>query len=181
MRRWIHATLVATSIAGLFGCTQRPPTAATVVEDKVYTVSPNALAVKAGIITGELTGLKVTESIEQGSGKVAVPATLSGNLRLRNTSPDQTVRLLAVNILYIDADGQLIPLEEARPAAAVRFGSARTDRLDPGQDTSEQVSVAFPADALQSKRLKDIRIDLTYLPAAFRQHVVNLPVVIGSQ
>lgn len=181
MRHRLQATLAVIGIAGMLGCTQKPPTAAIVIEDRVYSVQPDALIVKAGIVAGEISDLKVVEGVEENTGRVAVPAKLSGTLKLKNVSQDQTVRLVALDILYVDADGQLIPLEDSRTPATVRLGSSRTERLDPGQDASEQVSVEFPSEALKAKRLRDIRIDITYLPAAFRQQRVDVPVSIGGQ
>jgi len=45
---------------------------------------------------------------------VVSPAKLTGTLKFKNTSADQTVRLLAGKILYLDARGQPMRLEEAR-------------------------------------------------------------------
>jgi hypothetical protein len=44
---------------------QPSATAAAVVEDKAYVVTPAAIKVKAGIVTGEVTDMKVTERVEQ--------------------------------------------------------------------------------------------------------------------
>ena len=41
------------------------------IEDKTYTVTPeSAVTVKAGIVTGEVTEMKVTERVEKGSDRV---------------------------------------------------------------------------------------------------------------
>jgi len=49
------AALIALSAAGamLGACTPQAPTASAAVNDKVYTVTPIAMKVKAGIVTGE--------------------------------------------------------------------------------------------------------------------------------
>src|SRR5256886_12762132 len=76
------------------------------VADKTYTVTPASVTVKARIVTGEVTEMKVTERVAQGSDRVVSPAKLTGTLKLKNTSTNQTVRLVAGKILYIDAQGQ---------------------------------------------------------------------------
>jgi hypothetical protein len=76
---------------------QPSATAAAVVEDKTYAVTPAAMKVKAGIVTGEVAGMKVTERVEQGSGRVVSPAKLTANVVLKNSSGNQTVRLVAGN------------------------------------------------------------------------------------
>ena len=46
------------------------------IEDKIYAVTPTAMTVKTGIVTAELTEMKVTERVEQGSGRIDSPARL---------------------------------------------------------------------------------------------------------
>src|ERR1043166_7640513 len=101
------AALIALGAAGamLAACTPQAPTAIATVNDKVYTVTPNAMKVKAGIVTGELTDMKVTERVEDGTGRIAEPAKLTGKLSLKNTSSDQTMRLVGGKISYIDMQG----------------------------------------------------------------------------
>jgi len=65
-------------------------------------VTPASVTVKAGIIAGEVTEMKVTELVEQGSDRVVSPAKLTGTLRLKNTSANQTVHLVGGKIQYID-------------------------------------------------------------------------------
>lgn len=55
------------------------------------------------------------------------------------------------------------------------------DRLDPGHDPTPAASVDFPAEALKPKKLKEIRLDLTYLRSPYKQVTLNLAVSIGGQ
>jgi hypothetical protein len=96
-------TVTAAVAAMTFGCGQNPSTPAAVIEDKVYTVTPPAMAVKAGVMTGEVTEMRITERVEQGSGSVVTPAKLTGKLKLQNSSTDQTIRLIGGKIQFIDA------------------------------------------------------------------------------
>jgi hypothetical protein len=61
--------------------------------------------VNAGILRGELTEMKVTERVEDGSARIDTPARLTGKLVLTNLSADQSVRLLGGKVLYIDQQG----------------------------------------------------------------------------
>jgi hypothetical protein len=157
------------------------PATAAVVEDKAYTVTPAAMEVKAGIVTGEVTQMKVIERVEQGSGRVVSAAKLTAIVRLKNSSTDQTVRLVGGKIRYVDAQGQPITLEEARTQPTLNLSTYGSDRLDPGQETTQSLDVDFPAEALKAKKLKEIRLELAYIPSPYREETVNLVVSIGGQ
>ena len=169
MRTWIGGVMLTAAIVILVGCTQKPYGPVAVIEDKVYTVTPTTLPVKSGIVVGELTELKIVERVEKDSGRVESAAKLSGTLKLKNTSTDQAVRLVGATIVYIDSDGAVIKLEDARTEPVIRFSTTKSDRLDPGQESTDAVYVDFPAEALKQAKLKDIRLDLTYLPSAFKR------------
>lgn len=174
-------TILTAMAATLIGCAPTPPTAVTVIEDKVYPVTPNSITMTAGIVTGEVAEMKVTERVEQGSGRIDSAAKLTGTLKLKNSSADQTVRLIGWNIRYIDDMGQPIKLDENRTEPSYKFSTyGATERLDPGQDTTQSVSVDFPAAALKSKKLKEILLDLTYLPSPFKQETAVIAVSIGA-
>ena len=181
MSRWIGLTIVGGAMAVITaGCSQGPSGTAAVIEDKIYTVTPASVNVKAGIVTGEVTEMKVTERVEKGSGRVVSPAKLSGTLKLKNTSANETVRLIAGKIQYIDAQGQPIKLEGTRTEPTLKFATYGSERLDPGQDATQSLDVEFPAEALKTKKLKEIRIELAYIPSPYRDETVNFTVSIGA-
>ena len=181
MSRWIGLTIVGGAMAVITaGCSQGPSGTAAVIEDKIYTVTPASVNVKAGIVTGEVTEMKVTERVEKGSGRVVSPAKLSGTLKLKNTSANETVRLIAGKIQYIDAQGQPIKLEGTRTEPTLRFATYGSERLDPGQDATQSLDVEFPAEALKAKKLKEIRLELAYIPSPYREETVNFTVSIGE-
>ena len=175
---------LATAAAVTFGgCSPQPSAVAPVISDKVYTVTPSTVKAKVGIVSGELTEMKVTERIEAGSGRVASPAKLTGKLALKNLSADQTVRLIGGKILYIDAQGQPIMLEEKRTEPTIKVASSygSTERLDPGQDATQALEAEFPVAALKAKKLKEIRLELSYIPSPFKEEKLNFTVSIGGQ
>ena len=168
----------------LGACTPQAPTAMAVVNDKVYTVTPDAMKVKAGIVTGEVTGMKITERVEEGTGRVTAPAKLTGKLSLKNSSSDQTMRLVGAKILYIDMQGKPIVLEDNRTAPSINVGGTTygsADRLDPGQASSQDIDAEFPVAALKAKNLKEVRLELSFIPSQFREETINFPVSIGGQ
>jgi len=182
MWKLVGVTIVATGVAWMtLGCSQQQSGTGSVIEDKTYTVTPASMSVKAGIITGEVTEMKVTERVEKGSGRVVSPAKLTGTLKLKNSSKDQAVRLVGGKILYIDAQGQPIKLEERRTEPTIKFATYGAERLDPGQDATQSMDVDFPADALKAKKLKEIRLELAYIPSPYKEETVNFTVVIGGQ
>jgi hypothetical protein len=183
---WLRTALLTASAASAvmtLGCTPQPHAAAAVISDKVYTLTPSSLTVRAGIVAGEVSEMKVTEQVEEGSGRVTTAARLTGKLVLKNISSDQSVRLLGGKILYIDSRGQRIPLEELRGEPTIKTPSAYSsgERLDPGQEASQSLDAEFPAAALKAKRLKDIRVEISYLPSPYREGTLNFPVSLGGQ
>ncbi len=182
---WIRlgGMLVTTVLVAItVGCAPKAQLAAAVIEDKVFTVTPVSVQVKAGILTGEMAEMKVTERVEKGSGRIDSPPKLTGTLKLKNMSTDQSVRFIAGKVQYIGAEGKAIKLEDARNNSTIKFDSynSGTDRLDPGQETTKSVEVDFPAEALEAKKLKDIGLELIYLPSAYKDETVNLAVSIGG-
>jgi uncharacterized membrane protein YeaQ/YmgE (transglycosylase-associated protein family) len=175
------AALVAAMLWMNIGPAQQPAATAAVIEDKSYTVTPPTLHVKAGIVTGEVVDMKVMERVEKGSDRVVSLAKLSAILRLKNTSTNQTVRLVTGKLRYVDGKGQPIKLEDARAEPTVKFASASSDRLDPGQETTEAMDVDFPAEALKAGTLKEIRLELAYITSPYREEIVHFPVTIGRQ
>jgi|ERR1019366_2895452 hypothetical protein len=176
--RLVGMLVITAGAAMTFGCSPKAVVPAAVIEDKVFTVIPASVQVKAGIVTGEVADMKVTERVEKGSGRIDSPPKLTGTLKLKNSSTDQSVNLIRGKIQYIDADGKAIKLEETGNNSTITFSS---ERLDPGQEATKSVDVDFPAEALKAKKLKDIRLELTYLPSAYRDETVNLAVSIGGQ
>ena len=178
--RIIMAAAVATA---LYGCT--PPTTeiSAVIEDKIYVVAPDQIKLKTGILLGEVTGMTVVERVEQGTGRVESAAKLKGKLKLRNGSTDQTVRLINGRILFIDEQGKPIMVDETRTEPTIAFSGSYNspDRLDPGQDTTQDVEVNFPAAALNGKKLAEIRLEIEYLPASYRKETASFNVTVNSQ
>ena len=182
MWKWVGVMTVTAVVAMTLGCSQEPSATRPVIEDKVYTVTPASVQVKAGLVTGEVTEMKVTERVEKGSGTVVAPAKLTGTLKLKNSSKDQAVRLITGKLLYIDAQGQPIKVGETRTEPTVKFSTYGTaERLDPGQEATQSLEVDFPAEALKAKKLKEIRLELAYIPSPYKEQSVNFTVVIGGQ
>jgi len=182
MWKWVGVMVVTTAVAAMtLGCSQQPTGAAAVIEDKVYTVTPAAVKVKAGIVTGDVTEMKVTERVEKASGRIVSPAKLTGKLVLKNSSKDQAVRLVGGKIQYIDAQGQPIKLAEAQTEPTIRFATYGAETLDPGKDATQTMDVDFPAEALKAKKLKEIRLELVYIPSPYKEEAVNFTVSIGGQ
>jgi hypothetical protein len=181
MWKWVGVMMVTTAVAMTLGCSQQPSGPAAVIEDKVYTVTPASMTVKAGILTGEVKEMKVTERVEKGSGRLVSPAKLTGTLTLTNSSTNQAVRLITGKILYMDAQGQPIRLSEAQTEPTIKFATYGAETLDPGKDSTQSLDVDFPAEALKAKKLKEIRLELAYIPSPYREETVNFTVSIGGQ
>jgi uncharacterized membrane protein YeaQ/YmgE (transglycosylase-associated protein family) len=180
--RWgLGAALVALVAWMTLGPVQQPAAVAAPIEEKTYAVMPPSVKVNAGIVVGEVTDMKVVERVEKGSDRIVTAAKLTGTLRLKNTSANQTVRLLEGKLLYIDAQGKPINLENARTEPTFKFATyGSSERLDPGQDAIQSLDMEFPAEALKPKNLKEIRLEFAYIPSPYRAETVNFPVSIGA-
>ena len=180
MQIWKTTLITCAAAAALAACTPKSPTAAVTVEEKVYAVTPAAMTVRAGLVTAELTEMRVTERVEKESGRIETPAKLTAKLKLVNGSTDQTLRLISGKLIYIDTQGQPIKVEDTQTEPVIRLTSMSSSQLDPGQDASQSIDVDFPAAALKGKKLKEIRLDLVYAPTAYRQETANIAVSVGG-
>jgi uncharacterized membrane protein YeaQ/YmgE (transglycosylase-associated protein family) len=179
--RWaLAAGLVALVAWMTLGPVSQPVAVAAAIEERTYAVTPASLKVKAGIVTGEITAMKVAERVEKGSDRIVTAAKLTGTLRLKNTSTNQTVRPLEGKLRYIDTQGQPIKLEASRTEPTLKFATDGSERLDPGQEAIQSLDVEFPTEALKANRLKEIRLEFAYIPSPYRQETVNFAVSIGA-
>lgn len=175
--------LAAATLASLgIGCTPAEAPKSLPISEKVYSVTPPGITVKGGVLSGALTELKIVERVEESSGRVDQAARLTGKLVLTNVSKDLSVRLVSGRLLYIDAQGRPIELEDRRAEPTLRVSSSygSQERLDPGQEASQSVEAEFPAEALKAKRLREIRLELNYIPSTYRQESMNFGVSVGG-
>ena len=181
----MRSTLAAAVLAAFTAaCTPPAPQNRPAVSDKTYAVSPDAVTVKGGVLTGALSEMKVVERVEEGSGRIDQAAKLTGKLVLTNASKDQTLRLVGGKFLYLDLQGKPIVLEDNRTAPSIQVGGSgysANDRLDPGQSSSQTLDAEFPVAALKAKNLKEVRLELSFIPSQFREETLNFAVSIGGQ
>ena len=182
--RWTRASLLVVSTAAAAmaqGCSPQSA-AAPITGDRLYAVQPDEPRAQAGAIAGEMVRMKIRQRIEQGSGRIVSPARLSGRLFLQNTSADQTFYVAGARISYVNADGQPIVLEGGRAESGITFGLSNgvSRRLDPGQNATELLDTEFPAAALKTGALKEIRVRLE-LSNVRRVETLSFAVSIGGQ
>jgi hypothetical protein len=146
------------------------------VETKTIPLKPNVTFVKASFLTGELQDMRVRERVERGTGKVVGTPVFRATLKVTNDSRDQAARLIGGKIEYIDPVGNVIDL----PHTTFTFIGIPTDRLDPGMHASQVIEVPFPASVLKPNGLREVSLELTYLPIPYRRDTVNIPVYLGS-
>jgi hypothetical protein len=172
--RWAPALLAL----GVAACSQQQGqsvTASLQPVEKSFTLT-SSHAMKVDFLTGQLQELTITERVDPKTGNVVDPPTLRGTLKLKNDSGDQSARLIGGSLVFLDAKGQVIPVAKDRGKADFTFSAYETQRLDPGQETSQSITVPFPRAGLQANAIQTIRLDLTYLPSAYREQTVNYSV-----
>jgi hypothetical protein len=184
---WTQASLALVSAAVVVvasGCSPNPFAAAAATSERAYSVTPDSIRVKRGTVVADIVRMKVTERIEDRSGRITSPARLSGRLYLENVSADQAIRLAGGRIVYLDADGRAIPLENGRAEPIIRF--TRSDhgvgRLEPGKVATELLYAEFPVKALRAGRLKTIQIKLAFssISGVTGTQDLNFAVSIGA-
>ena len=154
-------TLISAAVAALAGgCSPQPSAAAVAITE--YALNPDSLRVQADSVAGEIVRMKVTQRIDQDSGRSVSRARLSGRLFLQNVSAHEAVRLIGATITYVDGAGQPIPLESGHAAPKFTFAasSGAFGALQPGQNATELLDAEFPLQALLAKSLKEVRIHL---------------------
>jgi hypothetical protein len=144
--------------------------------EKTIPLRPNITFVKASFLTGEIVGLKVVERIDPGTGLIVGSPMLEATLTVWNDSQDHAAHLLGGKIEYIAAGGTPIPTANT----SFVFTMAPPDRLDPGKTVSHPIEIAFPPAGLRPDALREVRLQLVYLPIPYQTDTVNVPVYLGS-
>lgn len=165
-------------VASLAGCSKQEASETPRIEEKVFSLNPMTVPVRVAFLTGELTDLKVVQRVNAQTGEVVDAPKLRGTLKLQNGSTDQTARLIAGDVEYLDKAGKLIALAKERSDTTFKFSSYQAERLDPGMATSHDIDVPFPAAAVNGDALADVRLNVTYIPAPYREESVTVPMVI---
>ena len=150
----------------------------------MFNLEPASIKVKSGIVGGELTNMRVTERVEQASGRVDYGPKLSGRLVLKNLSVDQSVLVDGGKLLFVDASAKPIALAPEATPPAIRLGdsySTTATRLDPGQELSRDIDVDFPGEALKPGKLHEIRLQLKYTAAPFKRDALDFPVSLAAK
>jgi hypothetical protein len=178
------AFAAAAAAAALAGCSQgKPEAAAPQISEKVFSLTPGSIKVKAGIVGGELSNMRVTERVEEGTGRVDYGPRLSGRLVLRNLSADRSVRVDGGKLVFADAADKAIALAPEATPPAIRLGDSyntTSTRLDPGQELSRDIDVDFPGEALKPGRLHGIHVQLRYTAAPFKRDLLEFPVSLSK-
>jgi hypothetical protein len=143
--------------------------------EKTFTLASNT-PLKVDFLSAQLQGLTITERIDPRTKQVVDRPELRGTLKLKNDSKDQSARLLGGSLVFLDAKGQVVPVGKDRGDTSFTFSAYETQRLDPGKDTSQTIDLPFPQAGLQAHEIHSIRLDLNYLPSAYRAQSVECPV-----
>lgn len=144
--------------------------------EKVIPLKPSITFVKASFLTGEIEGLRVVERIRPGTGEVVGVPLLEATLTVSNDSRDRAAHLLGGKVEYIDGTGKMIPMT----GTTFTFRTTAPDRLDPGEKVSQPIQIAFPPTALRPDGLREVSLELTYLPMLYETDTVNVPVYVGG-
>lgn len=174
--KWLVPGLAALALTACGQQSGQSTTAAAQPVEKTFTVTAGNTQMQVDFLVGQLQQMTITERLDSKTGSVVDPPELRGTLKIKNTSQDQAARLVAGKLIFLDAKGQVIPIAKERAEAALTFNSYDTQRLDPGQETSQAVDVPFPRAGLHADMVQTVRLDLTYLPTPVRERSADTPV-----
>jgi hypothetical protein len=181
----MRIALAAAAVAALAGCSHpASQSSAPQVSEKSFKITPDSIKVKSGIVGGELSGVTITEEVEDGTGHVDSGPRLSGHLVLRNLSPNQSVRIDGGKLLFADAAGKPIALAPGTTPPSIGLGDSdgtSPARLDPGQDLQREIDVDFPGAALAPGKLKEIHVQLDYTASPFKRDLLEFPVSVSKK
>jgi hypothetical protein len=168
-------------VLALAGCGRSSPNLASPeIVEQTFALKPSSSGLQIAFLTGQLEDLKVVKRVEKETERVVEQPRLRGVLKLKNTSTDRAARLLGGRIEYADRVGKPIPLAEGRGDATISFYTYGGERLDPGMETAQNVEVPFPAAALQSRSLADLRVEVTFIPAPYREETGSMKISLGE-
>jgi len=171
---------LAIAVGLLAACSKQESSQISRIEEKTFTITPRTVEVRVGALAGQLTGLAITQRVNAETGEVVYGPQLSGTLELKNTSPNQSVRLIGGAVNYLDALGKPIPLAEGRTDTRLQFSSYSSERLDPGMVATHRVDVPFPALAVKESNLADLKLDLSYIPTPYHAESITLAVTLAK-
>jgi hypothetical protein len=178
--KWLVPGLAALALAACGQQQDQSTAAAAQPVVKTFALTPATAEMKVDFLVGRLQQLTITERLDSKTGSVVDPPELRGTLKIKNTSHDQAARLIAGKLIFLDAKGQVIPIAKERGEATLTFNSYESQRLDPGQETSQSIDVPFPRAGLQADMVQTVRLDLTYLPAPVREQAVDTRVSLNG-
>jgi hypothetical protein len=147
-------------------------------EVKTVALQPPRVPLATASLAGDLEGLTVTTRVDKKTGKLTESPDLQAQLRLRNTTADQALRLLSGTVEYVGADGAQIPLAKDQGNSGFSFFPDLQGDILPGQEMSQAIRVPFPAAALKANILRDIRLHLTYRATPYRNETADSPVTL---
>ncbi len=160
---WAPAVLAL----ALAACSHQPSAAVQPVK-KIFTLTPRTPAAQVGFLTAQFRDLTIREWVDPNTGKVVRRPDLHGTVLVKNGSTDQSVLLIKGKLVFLDAQGRVIPVAEIRGGTSFDFSRSGARRLDPGQETSLAIDVPVPRAGLQASDLQSVRLELT--------QAVNVPV-----
>jgi hypothetical protein len=131
-------------------------------------------------LAGGPQDLKGTERVAHGTGKVVEPPRLHATLKLENALTDPRARFLVGKVEYVDVVGKPIASPEVRSDTSFTLPSYQPDCPGPGMDVLQGAEVPSPSPALLGRKLRDIRLDLTFIPMASKEQTVQVHVSAGG-
>jgi hypothetical protein len=181
-RLWRGAAAIAVAtVVGPAACSQQATqSTGPQIEDKTFRVTLASPSTKLSFLAVQVLEPKVLQRVEQGTGKVVYPPMLRATVKVKNTSEDQAVRLISGAVKYLGPDSQPIQLAKERSDTTFKFYSYGEERLDPGMEASRDVEIPFPAVALKDSTLRDIRLEVDYIPLSFKQEAVKIQASLGQ-
>jgi len=131
--------------------------------------------VKAGIVTGEVTEMKVTEAGRERLPTVSSPREAHGDAQAEEYVRESDRPACRGQDPVYRCPGAAHQTRGVTDRTGRQVRPYGSERLDPGQDATQSLDVEFPAEALRAKKLKEIRLELAYIPVTVPGGEYNSP------
>ena len=156
---------------GLFGCTKEEKKVETPKQEQITkNLAPQKSELKGQNFFVELSDLRVITVVDTASKEIVETPTLKGNIKITNKSKD-ILDIQAVTFEYLDEAGKPIPFKpEEKIDKVYPFWKA----LQPEGVTEGSLDVTIPMNAIKEKSLRNIEVNLVYVPSPLKRETLTL-------
>jgi len=158
-------------VIGFFGCSKEEKKAEGPKQERITkNLAPQKSELRGQNFFVELSDLKVLTVVDAASKEIVETPNLRGNIKITNKSKD-ILDIQAVTLEYLDEAGKPIPYKpEEKIVKVYPFWKA----LQPEGSTEGSLDVTIPANAIKTKPLGKLEVNLVYVFSPLKRETLTL-------